>query len=402
LPLFIFDTQLLDRLEDNRDARLDFICREVLKLKESLEREGSSIIVRYGNPVDVFKELVGIYKVQKVYANSDYEPYARSRDEKVLGLLKEYGAGFQLFKDQVVFEKDEILKDNGKPYTVFTPYAKKWRARISPGHLALHDFSAVKKNLFRITPQPMITLKQMGFKPGKNIFPSREVNRETLASYSERRDFPALEGTSRLSIHLRFGTVSIRKLVMLAQEISESWLNELVWREFYKMILWHFPKVEDHSFKPAYENIPWRNNEAEFAAWCAGKTGYPIVDAGMRELNNTGFMHNRVRMITASFLVKHLLIDWRWGEAYFASKLLDYELSSNNGGWQWAAGSGCDAAPYFRVFNPTLQTEKFDPDREYIRQWVPEFREAGYPQPIVEHKFARERAIEVYKEALNQ
>ena len=242
----------------------------------------------------------------------------------------------------------------------------------------------------------------MGLKESSIEIPSARFPSEIIKNYHNTRNLPAENGISRLGVHLRFGTISIRRLAEQALALNKTYLNELVWREFFMMILWHFPKVVDYSFKPAYDFIEWRNDEKEFEAWCNGKTGYPMVDAGMRELNQTGYMHNRVRMITASFLTKHLLVDWRWGERYFAEKLLDYELSSNNGGWQWAAGSGCDAAPYFRVFNPELQTKKFDPELKYIRKWVPEFEGFNYPEPIVEHKFARQRALDTYKQGLNK
>jgi deoxyribodipyrimidine photo-lyase len=266
--------------------------------------------------------------------------------------------------------------------------------------LPFYNSNELSGAFYKTDPLPMPEISILGFKESSAVIPSRMFHPEMLANYEKLRDFPAMNGTSRLSIHLRFGTISIRQLVSQASGVSQVFLNELIWREFYMMILWHFPGVINQSFKKNYDKIEWRNNEEEFKAWCEGTTGYPIVDAGMRELNTTGYMHNRLRMITASFLTKHLLIDWRWGEAYFAKKLLDFELSSNNGGWQWAAGTGCDAAPYFRVFNPYIQAQKFDPRSEYIRKFAPEAGSSSYTRPLVDHPMARERAIRTYKRAL--
>ncbi len=399
LPLFIFDRHILDALEDKTDARVSFIHAQVTSLKAFFEQQGSSMLVRYGYPEQIFQELLSEYEIQAVYTNRDYEPYAQSRDSRIEGLLREKNSPFLSFKDQVIFEPGEIVNGYGEFYKVFTPYSKNWlekfrTTRVQP--LPTANWS----NLFQTTALPMPTLKDMGFAPSPIEIPMNEFDEEIVRHYEERRNFPAQRGTSRLGIHLRFGTLSIRKLALKAASLNATFLNELIWREFYAMILGHAPQVVDRAFKPQYDRIPWRNNEVEFEAWCAGTTGYPIVDAGMRELNATGFMHNRVRMIVASFLTKHLLIDWRWGEAYFAKKLLDFELASNNGGWQWAAGTGTDAQPYFRVFNPDSQTEKFDKDLTYIKKWIPEFGTASYPKPIVEHKFARNRAIETYKKAL--
>lgn len=399
LPLFIFDRHILDALEDKTDARVSFIHAQVTSLKAFFEQQGSSMLVRYGYPEQIFQELLTEYEIQAVYTNRDYEPYAQSRDSRIEGLLREKNSPFLSFKDQVIFEPGEIVNGSGEFYKVFTPYSKNWlekfrTTRVQP--LPTANWS----NLFQTSALPMPTLKDMGFAPSPIEIPMNELDEEIVRHYEERRNFPAQRGTSRLGIHLRFGTLSIRKLALKAASLNATFLNELIWREFYAMILGHAPQVVDRGFKPQYDRIPWRNNEVEFEAWCAGTTGYPIVDAGMRELNATGFMHNRVRMIVASFLTKHLLIDWRWGEAYFAKKLLDFELASNNGGWQWAAGTGTDAQPYFRVFNPDSQTEKFDKDLTYIKKWIPEFGTASYPKPIVEHKFARNRAIETYKKAL--
>ena len=399
LPLFIFDREILDKLEDKKDARVQFIHQEIGRIKKELNKIGSDLTVKYGKPADIWKDLLEKHGVKVVYANNDYEPYAGERDEQVADLLRQSGAEFHTFKDHVIFEKSEVTKDDGDPYVVFTPYSKKWLAAFDSESIQPFENEKYYDSFLQYEADPIPSLQEMGFESFEFEYPSREVQIDIVNKYDERRDIPSVKGTSRLSMHLRFGTVSLRKLVAIAQEHNEVWLKELIWRDFYQMIMWHFPHSAKDSFRPAYDKIPWRNNESEFEAWCNGETGYPIVDAGMRELNSTGFMHNRVRMITASFLTKHLLIDWRWGEAYFAKKLLDFELSSNIGGWQWASGSGCDAAPYFRVFNPELQTKKFDPQMIYIQKWVPEFQELTY-KPIVDHKLARNRAIETYKKAL--
>jgi len=396
VPIFIFDTNILDKLEDTADRRVEFIHHSLIVIQQQLEDLGSSMIVFHGDPIAIFKSL----KPKAIYTNHDYEPYARQRDQEVITILAQKGVEFKTFKDQVIFEKAEVTKDDGKPYTIFTPYSRKWKSLLTPAHLKSYPTESHFGSFKKIKAVPLPSLEDIGFESTGLPFPERVIKQSIVEKYDQQRNFPAIEGTTRLSVHLRFGTVSIRKLAQVAQKKNEIWLNELIWRDFYHMILWHFPQVETKSFKPAYDKIEWRNNDKEFAAWCDGKTGYPIVDAGMRELNNTGFMHNRVRMIVASFLTKHLLIDWRWGEAYFAKKLLDFDLAANNGGWQWAAGSGCDAAPYFRVFNPDLQTEKFDPKSEYIKKCVPEFGTEKYPKPIVDHKLARERVLKVYKEAL--
>lgn len=395
VPLFIFDTRILDQLEDKADRRIVFIIQSLEKLKSDLEQIGSSLLVLHGDPVMLWRQL----KPLAVFANRDYEPYARGRDATVGQELQQRGISFNTFKDQVIFDQDEVIKDDGTPYTVFTPYSKKWKLTLTDFHTKAYPTEKYFGNFKRCDPLPFPALSDLGFETVEVQFPDRVIKRAVIRQYKEDRDFPGKDGTSRLSVHLRFGTVSIRNLVKVALSTNETWLNELIWREFYHMILWHFPETKK-SFKRAYDRIEWRNDPVEFQTWCEGRTGYPIVDAGMRELNTTGHMHNRVRMIVASFLTKHLLIDWRWGEAYFAKKLLDFDLAANNGGWQWAAGCGCDAAPYFRVFNPYIQTEKFDPDRKYIRRWVPEFESTGYPKPIVDHAFARDRVLAVYKDAL--
>lgn len=402
LPVFIFDTEILDKLGNKEDKRVSFLFRNLKKLKAELEKDGSSLLIKYGKPVEVLEELTHTFRVAAVYTNHDYEPYARERDAEVGNLLKSKGILFKTYKDQVIFEKSEVVKDDGKPYTVFTPYSKKWLHAFYENPPKAAPSENFMEHFFKTAPFEDFNLKTTGFTEVEPGEPPKTINLDLLEKYHQTRDFPAMDGTSRLSVHLRFGTIRIRKLVQMAEITNRVYLNELIWREFYMMILWHFPQVVNNAFKPAYDNIRWLNDEKQFEAWCEGKTGYPIVDAGMSQLNQTGYMHNRVRMIVASFLTKHLLIDWRWGEAYFAEKLLDFELSSNNGGWQWAASSGCDAAPYFRVFNPDLQTQRFDPEFKYIKKWVPEFQEFGYPKPIVDHKFARERVLKEYKRALGE
>lgn len=408
LPLFIFDKDILDELKDDaaqpaHDQRVIFIHRAVTDMDNSLRKFKSGMHVKYGKPMQVIKDLLNEYDVQAVFTNHDYEPYARSRDEAVAKFLRESGIEFHTYKDQVIFEKSEVVKDDGKPYTVFTPYSRKWKAVYNDFYRSSYPVEKYTQHFLQATPLPVPSLESMGFENDGSVkFPGKEWRDDLVRGYKETRDIPSIPGTSRLSVHLRFGTISIRELAREAGSLNETYLNELIWREFYQSILWHFPHVVGSAFRPEYDKIRWRNNEKEFEAWCQGNTGYPIVDAGMRELNETGFMHNRVRMVVASFLVKHLLIDWRWGEAYFAKKLLDYELASNNGGWQWAAGSGVDAAPYFRIFNPYLQTKKFDPKLKYIRTWVPELDSLQYPPPIVEHEFARKRCLETYAQALKK
>lgn len=401
IPIFIFDTNILQELESD-DRRVTFIHSCLQKMNQHLQLFQSSMLVFHASPLDAFKNLHENYSVDQVFANHDYEPYAQQRDHDIEAFLGQYGIQFSTFKDHVIFEKSEVVKDDQTPYTVYTPYSKKWKAKLNDFYLQPYPVSKYLRQLFS-TEQPFILpeLKSLGFQQNEFHFPTQIPNHETIQQYHLHRDYPGTKGTSQLSIHLRFGTISIRELCTLALQTNEKFLNELIWRDFYQSILWHFPKVVHQSFKPSYDQIQWRNNEYEFDAWCKGQTGYPIVDAGMRELNETGWMHNRVRMIVASFLTKHLLIDWRWGEAYFAKKLNDFDLASNNGGWQWAAGCGVDAAPYFRIFNPYLQTLKFDPNLAYVRKWVPEFEEFTYPKPIVEHDVARKRCLEVYKKALH-
>jgi deoxyribodipyrimidine photo-lyase len=400
-PIFIFDQNILNQLEDKKDARVDFIHQQIVRLQDELNLLGAELWVFYGTPIEVFKDLVAQYNIQKVYVNRDYEPYAQERDKQIFDFLTNLSIPFIGKKDHVIFEKNEVVKDDGKPYTVYTPYSRKWKAKLNSFYLQSYPTEKYNGNFNASRVKRKIpTLEEMGFQQSKGVFPIATLQREVIKHYGERRDIPSLNGTSRLSLHLRFGTISIRKMASEGLMYSEKWLNELIWRDFYQMILFHFPHTVEQAFKPKYDFIEWRNDEQEFERWCQGKTGYPIVDAGMRELNETGFMHNRVRMVVASFLTKHLLIDWRWGERYFASKLVDFDLASNVGGWQWAAGSGCDAAPYFRVFNPYEQTKKFDPEMKYIKKWVPEYNQKEYPEPIVEHAFARKRVLEVYKQAL--
>jgi len=403
LPIFIFDTNILDKLENKADGRVEFIHKTLSEIQEQLVELGSSLEVFYGSPIEVYKKLKSLYTIAKVVTNHDYEPYALERDKAISEFLASAGIGFETYKDQVVLEKSEVVKDDGKPYTVFTPYSKKWKLTLKDSDYRTYQTEKHFSSFFKQRPVAIPTLDKIGFKKSGLLFPATVLKKEVISRYKENRDFPAIEGTSHFGIHLRFGTISIRELARKTSPLNETYLNELIWREFYHMILWHFPQVgKGKCFKPEYEAIEWRIDEKGFKKWCQGKTGFPIVDAGMRELNTTGYMHNRVRMIVASFLTKHLLIDWRWGEAYFAEKLLDFDLAANNGGWQWAAGCGCDAAPYFRIFNPYLQTQKFDPDLKYIRQWVPELDSFDYPKPIVEHDVARKRCLEVYAKALKK
>jgi len=403
VPIFIFDTNILNELEDKNDRRVAFIHAALKELQQQLIAIGSSLEVYHGTPVEVYKKLLAKYKIEKIFTNHDYEPYAAEREKLITGLISNSGGSLHTYKDQVIFEKDEVIKDDGTPYTVFTPYSKKWKTLLKAFHLKAYPTEEYFSNFFKQSAQKIPSLESIGFVGDETLsdFPSKELDKELMKKYQQQRDFPAIKGTSKLGLHLRFGTVSIRDIARRGMALSETYLNELIWRDFYQMILWHFPQVgKGKAFKPAYDTIEWRIDAAEFDLWCKGQTGYPIVDAGMRELNVTGFMHNRVRMIVASFLAKHLLLDWRLGEAYFAQKLLDFDLAANNGGWQWAAGSGCDAAPYFRIFNPYLQTQKFDAQLAYIKKWVPEFQEFTYPSPIVNHEFARKRCLEVYGNSL--
>lgn len=402
-PIFIFDKSILDKLPNN-DQRILFVYQEIESLKKSYQNLGSDLLVYYGEPSEIIPKIAQELNCSSVYFNNDYEPYALQRDQEIQVSLNNIKIQFIGKKDHVIFEKNEVLKDDGKPYTIFTPYSRKWKANLKEEDLREYSIEKYSGNLVqKQQEEALITLEEMGFESKVlHDFPNRIAKNEILKNYHFSRNFPAVKGTSKLSLHLRFGTISIRKLALIAREQNETYLNELIWRDFYQMIIFHFPKSAENSFKAQYDKIIWEKNEAHFDSWCAGKTGYPIVDAGMRELNATGFMHNRVRMVVASFLTKHLLLDWRLGAAYFAEKLLDFELASNTGGWQWAAGCGCDAAPYFRVFNPQAQQEKFDKSFEYIKKWVPEYGTSSYPEPIIEHKFARERILQRFKSALNE
>lgn len=401
LPIFIFDSEILDTLPID-DARVTFIHDTLQQIRQQLrESYNSSIALFYGKPLEVFNQISENYTVNTVYTNRDYEPYAKARDLEVETYLSKKAIAFKTFKDQVIFEKDEILKADGTPYMVYTPYMKTWKSAFQENTLDIFDTKPYLDNLIKNKDLPNLGLADIGFKISRQKITDYIVTPTLIANYEVTRNFPAKDATSKLGPHLRFGTVSIRKMIQKAiAEKNEIFWQELIWREFFMQILWHFPNTVTESFKPKYDRIAWRNNEEEFKIWCEGNTGYPLVDAGMRQLNKTGFMHNRVRMLVGSFLCKHLLIDWRWGEAYFAEKLHDYEMSSNVGNWQWVAGCGVDAAPYFRIFNPTTQIEKFDKQLEYIKKWVPEFQELTYPTPIVDHKFARERCLHVYKTAL--
>ncbi len=397
LPIFIFDDHILSKLPKD-DPRVNFIYDCLKKINNKLSFHQSGIKIFKGNVIETWKEILLNNEIEAVYFNHDYEPYARERDKEVYNLLTKSGIVIKNYKDQVIFEKKEVVKKDGLPYTVFTPFKNKWLEHYENKEDITNpekDFSKLHKFQHNFPDKESLGIKSSALKV-------KDWNTSEIELYEETRNFPSLSSTSFLGPHLRFGTVSIRQLVKAAQKRSAVFLSELIWREFFMQILWNFPNSATSNFKPKYNQIEWRNNEKEFEAWCKGETGYAIVDAGMRELNKTGYMHNRVRMITASFLVKHLLIDWRWGEAYFAEKLLDYEQSSNVGNWQWAAGTGCDSSPYFRVFNPYEQVKKFDKDFKYIKKWVPEFQELTYAQPIVEHKLGRERAIKTYKEGLNR
>lgn len=403
VPIFIFDPNILSKLEDTRDARVSFLHERLQHLKAQLEDLGSDLLVFYDKPLNVFKSLCLQYEVTGLFFNRDYEPYARERDKAVYEYFETISASCIGAKDHVLFEKNEVVKADGTPYLVYSPYAKAWKKRCTSDHFKAYPTQNHFNSFFQMdTKSRMITLDAMGFESTSLAMPSARISKDIISNYDSTRNFPGLKrGTTRLGIHLRFGTISIRALARASEGRNETFLNELIWRDFFQMALYYFPESRSKAIKPKYDLIPWSNNEELFEAWCKGKTGYPIVDAGMRELNATGFMHNRVRMIVASFLTKHLLIDWRWGEAYFAAKLLDFDLASNIGGWQWASGSGLDAAPYFRVFNPTSQMEKFDKDLSYVNKWVPELNTHLYPEPIVEHKSARERCLATYKEALS-
>jgi deoxyribodipyrimidine photo-lyase len=402
LPIFIFDSEILDKLPED-DPRVSFIFNTLQKMRTTLQdKHDSSLAMYHGKPVDIYRQLMEDYDINTVYTNHDYEPYAKERDTEIEALLSKKDIKFKTFKDQVIFERDEVVKKDGDPYVVYTPFMKVWKEKFKTIDLKIYYTNDHLDNVFKNKMLPNLSLLDIGFKKSSQEIADYEVTPTLIQDYEKTRNFPAKDTTSRLGPHLRFGTVSIREMIKKAvAEKNEIFWQELIWREFFMQILWHFPHTVNASFKSKYDRIEWRNNESEFKTWCEGKTGYPLVDAGMRQLNETGFMHNRVRMLVGSFLCKHLLIDWRWGEAYFAEKLHDYEMSSNIGNWQWVAGSGVDAAPYFRIFNPTTQIDKFDKDLKYINKWVPEFQELTYPQKMVDHKAARERCLYTYKQALN-
>jgi len=436
---FCFDTEILDPLPSPEDRRVEFIWHAVRELDDALAERGGGVIVLHGRARDEVPRLAAALDVGNVYANRDYEPAALERDAVVRKALAVHGIGFETFKDQVVFERDEILTGSGTPFSVFTPYKNAWLRRVTAGDLAPHPVAEQHAHLARPPVRKMPTLEALGFRRtnltdlpiptgmsgAHRLF---DAFLERIGKYHERRDYPALHGPSYLSVHLRFGTISIRELAGRAHAIggrgAETWLSELIWRDFYFMILHHHPRVVGHAFKPELENVAFDNDPDHYAAWREARTGYPLVDAAMRQINRTGYMHNRLRMVVASFLVKDLLVDWRWGEKYFADHLNDFDLAANNGGWQWAASTGCDAQPYFRIFNPVTQSEKFDPGGRFIRHYLPELAQVpekfihapwrmspdeqsacgcvigrDYPPPIVDHAVSRKITLERYERA---
>ncbi|MBB3700190.1 deoxyribodipyrimidine photo-lyase [Flammeovirga yaeyamensis] len=402
LPIFIFDKHILNDLEDRKDARVNFIHQQLLQIKEQLEEYGSSLKTYYDTPKNAWEQIIQEFDIEAVHTNHDYEPYAIKRDQEIEDFLSGHNIPFITHKDQCVFEKNEITKDNGDPYVVYTPFSRKWKAKLAQEPEAIEVRNCTLfDHYYTCDPFSFPTLEDMNFSNSSIKIPLIDVDPEIIRKYDEQRDYPAIAGTTHLGIHLRFGTISVRELVRQYQFLNEVFLNQIIWRDFYMSILFHFPHVVGENYNRKYDKVPWENNEAYFEAWKQGKTGYPIVDAAMHELNTTGYMHNRARMIVASFLCKHLLIDWRWGEAYFAEKLLDYDLAANNGSWQWAAGTGTDAQPYFRVFNPEAQMKKFDKSLAYVKKWIPDYDPDNYIAPIVEHKAARLKAIETYKLALS-
>ena len=410
LVVFVFDRLILDILEDRRDRRVEFIYKEIHKINDELMQMGSALVARYGRPIDVLKQLIDEYDVAEVFTNDDYEVYAKERDFVVKQMLAERGIGFRTSKDQAIFDHDEVVTGSGKPYTVFGAYSRNWMGKLNEFYLKSYPTEKYFSNFHKTSPprdggrpeseRGIPTLEEMNFQPLGENYPVPTVDEDFLRAYEKMRDYPARTGTSELGIHLRFGTISIRDLVRQAQAVSERFVTELAWRDFYFQVLDHFQDFEKHAFRREYEKIPFLNRDEDIERWKAGQTGYPFVDAGMRQLNQTGWMHNRARLITASFCVKHLLIDWRIGEAYFGAKLRDYDLAANVGNWQWVAGSGNDAAPYFRVFSPDTQMKKFDPKLEYVRKWVPEYGTPDYVEPMIDHAFARQRVVETYKKAL--
>jgi len=396
VPIFIFDTTILNKLSDKKDARVSFIYNTLKDINEELKKHSGSLLTTYSEPLEVFKKLSKEFDIDAVYTNHDYEPYAVQRDTTIKLFLESNGISFTTYKDQVIFEKNEIQTDSETPYKVYTPYRNKWRQKFKELKLKEYKTESHFHNFYKAVTFPFPSLKSIGFEESSILIPSVVVDLNLLKDYHLLRNTPEPNYTSKLGIHLRFGTVSIRRIVKQAATTNDTWLDELIWREFFMQLLYHFPFVVEKSFQPKFNNFPWKHDEVAFEKWYKGETGYPLVDAGMRQLNQTGFMHNRVRMVTASFLTKDLLIDWRWGEAYFAEKLLDYELASNNGNWQWAAGTGADAQPFIRIFNPTTQQEKFDPNFLYIKKWIPEFETEAYPKTMVDHKLSSKKAKETF------
>jgi deoxyribodipyrimidine photo-lyase len=397
IPIFIFDTDILLKLENKEDARVQFIHSTLTSIKKELNKIDRDVLIFHDTVLQAFTQLIQTYSIRAIYCNGDYEPNAIKRDANIAALAAMNTIDFKVYKDQVVFEKDEILNDSGKPYRVYTPYKNKWLSKLKAKPIHFSNSEKLLSELYMLDASPMIPLNTLGFEASVIEIPPIHIARKTIQEYDKTRNFPYLtDGTSLLGVHFRFGTISIREKVFKSQPLNEVWLSELIWREFFMQILYHFPEVVANSFQTKFNIIEWRTDADDFDKWCNGKTGYPLVDAGMRELNATGHMHNRVRMVVASFLTKHLFLDWRWGEAYFAQKLLDYDLSANNGNWQWAAGTGADAQPYFRIFNPTSQQQKFDPDFIYIKKWVTEYGTSSYIQPMIEHKIATERAKKMF------
>ena len=400
LPIFIFDSNITNKLNQN-DHRLNYINNVLDGLNKRLSENKKKIYIYKGNPIEIISKLIIKLKIKEIYLNKDYEPYARDRDDKIEKLCVANNVSYNSFKDHVIFEEDQIVKKDGTPYVVYTPYSRKWIEKFQSNQL---DSYPSELNLGGFVDSDKIREVNYLMDFEKNIISPKtyNLNKDVIDKYEETRNFPALDSTSRIGVNLRFGTVSTRKIVKTSSERSNNtFLKELIWREFFIQILWHFPHTTEKSFKDKYERIEWRNDMDDFKLWCDGKTGYPIVDAGMNQLNKTGFMHNRLRMVVGSFLCKHLLIDWRLGEKYFADKLFDYEQASNVGNWQWVAGCGVDAAPYFRIFNPEEQQKKFDKELQFIKKWIPNYDKDNYINKIVDHKFARERCLNTYKKALN-
>ena len=397
-PLFIFDTDILDKLP-RADARVEFILRAVEKLHHDLRALGGGLTVEIGRPIEVIARLIAQHKISEVITNEDYEPYATERDRKIRAQLTAAGVGFTAFKDHVIFGPGDILKDDGTPYRVYGAYARRWRERFTADMPKPYRSGSALLKVGATRGAGPPTLARLGFTPAGIEFPDPRPSKKIIAEYADTRNLMGVDGTSRMGVHLRFGTISVRKLARISID-SSVYFGELIWREFFMQVLAHNPRTTRESYDLRFERVRWRSSRADFKRWCEGRTGYPVVDAGMRELNQTGFMHNRARMITGSFLCKHLLLDWRWGERYFALKLLDYDQSSNVGNWQWVAGCGCDPAPYFRVFNPTLQAKRFDPTGLYAGRWIPELEDGSYTDPMVPHEFARRRALGTFSAAV--